>query len=279
MKALNVTIVHRIQGRIRLKLSRAPLDIDKFLMQVKKHDGINYISFNPISKTVLVKYTPTIISSIEIVVRVSIALSVEFGNTGVLIQNYSENRSLESLDYYSGVSILALLAYKTLKLNLQFGQVIEYNAGISTTLSILKHAWSEIQRKGIYDPEVVSVVYLLRALINGNILPASIITWLATFGRHLFEAPNERFLLDAHEVNKGDENDAYIDVTLKPIFNKKTAGNPFRMLVLGLGKLIGINDKNYSNILEQIKQMSRKHGNILEGINDRQEPVYMRIEY
>lgn len=279
MKSLSITILHKIQGRVRIGLSNPPINVEKFMNHVKKHEGIDIIKFNHISKSLLVCYNPTVISFIEIIMRSSIALSLEYENSPVIIQNNCDKRPMTTMDYYSGASILGLLASKGLILGDSTNKIIEYNAGISTTIAVLNHAWSEVQRKGIYDPEVVSVVYLLRALINGNILTASTITWLATFGRHLFEFPTERFVLTTTEIKKSDGKDFYIDVTLKPLIRKDYSSNPLRIVIVGLGKIIGISEKNHTTLLDQIKLMAKKHGNILEGVNNKHESVYMRIEY
>lgn len=278
MTNLNVIVIHRLPGRIRLKLNRPPNNIKQLLHRVIKHEGIKKISFNPISKSLLAQYTPSLISSTEILLRVSIALSIEFGSNSVKLDIKRNTIPMSPIDYYSGVSIGIAMLTKLLKLPVISQGYLNYNAGISTTLSVLKHAYKEVKHEGIYDPEVVSVVYLINSLINGNFLLASAVTWIATFGRHLLEAKEESCLLKAMEV-KGDEDKSYMDVEVHPIVDHSAKTYPVKVMIQGLSKIIGLKPVEHIKLMENIKRVSRAHHDVLEGVGNNTNPVYMRIEY
>ncbi len=278
MSGLNVKIIHRIQGRLRLRLSRPPAQVDVFLSKIIKHDGIESLSFNPVSKSLLAHYQPSVVSSTEILLRVSIALSVDFGNQVVRIDTHHDSRNLVYLDYYSGASILLAGLSHIVKVSDNTLKWINYNAGYSTAASVLYHAWMEVRKEGLYDPEVVSVVYLINSLIKGNFLTASAITWIATFGRHLLVPLQESCLIKAYEVMSDDEK-SYMDVEVTPIIENSSQTHPIRLLVYSIAKMAGFGTVNQGySLIDQIKHVSKAHHNVLEGIGKKPSPVYMRIE-
>ncbi len=279
MSRLNVTIIHRIPGRLRVRLSRPPSHIDSLIDKVMKHEGIESISFSPISKSLLAYYKPSVISSTEILLRISIALSADYNNKTVQVEARHDTKHLVPLDYYSGASIMLAVVSRAMGIPLGTRQWIDYNAGMSTAAAVLNHAWMEVKKEGIYDPEVVSVVYLINSLIKGNYLVASGITWAATFGRHLLEPINESCMVKAIEVNKDDDK-TYMDVEVRPVIDNTASAHPVRLFVHGLAKIVGLSPvKQQFSLMEQIKQVSKAHHNVLEGVGKVPSPVYMRIEY
>ena len=61
----------------------------------------------------------------------------------------------------------------------------DWLAGLGTAWAVVDHAWKELRERGTFDPEVLSLAYLVTAFVRGNFLTASVVTWLASFGRHL----------------------------------------------------------------------------------------------
>lgn len=278
MTNLSIVVLHRLPGRIRLKLNRPPSNVHQLLTRVMKHEGIKKLSFSPISKTLVAEYTPSLISSTEILLRVGISLSKEFGGSSVRLELKKTSIPMHVIDYYSGSAILAAMAAKLIKLPLASQMYLNYNAGLSTTASVLKHAYAEVKHEGIYDPEVVSVVYLINSLIKGNFLVASAITWVATFGRHILEPKEESCLLKALEVNEDDDK-SYMDVEVHPMMETSSGKQSIRMVVQGLAKMIGLKPVHHVQLIDSIKKVSRAHHDVLEGVGSKPNPVYMRIEY
>lgn len=278
MSRLNIKIVHRIPGRLRVRLSRAPSKVDVFLDRVAKHDGIESISFNPVSKSLLAHYTPSVVSSTEILLRMSIALSADHNNRTVQIDERHDTRKMVSIDYYSGGSIVLAALSRLVGLPESSMRLIDYNAGVSTTASVLNHAWMEVKKEGIYDPEVVSVVYLINSLIKGNYLTASAITWIATFGRHLLEPSQESCLIKALEVNQ-DSDQNYMDVEVRPVVDSLKPSSSLTLIVHGIARMVGLGPVKKHSLIDQIKQVSKAHHDVLEGVDSKPSPIYMRLEY
>ncbi len=277
MSSLSVEVIHRLPGRLRVRMSRPPVKVDTFLSNVIKHKGIIKLTFNPISKSLIAEYTPSLIASTEILLRISIALSAEHHGQAVKMDVKRNITKLTLLDYYSGSSILLALANKMINLPLQTQVWLNYNAGLSTAAAVLSHAWHDVKKEGIYDPEVVSVVYLINSLIKGNFLVASAITWAATFGRHILEPSEESCCLKAIEVNS-EGNKTYMDVEIQEVVDA-SANNPLKFIVQSLSRMIGLKPIEKQRLINSIRHVSRAHHDVLESIGRKPSPVYMRIEY
>lgn len=276
MNDLGVVIIHRLPGRIRFRLTRYPRDIKDFLDQIKRHEGIDKLIFSPVTKSLLIYYRPTLVSSIEITVRVGIALSLDYHNDRVRISHQVDYLTLQPIDYYSGLSLIALAIIKGVAPANPLIKYAQYNAGYSTVLAAINHAWLEMKREGIYDLEVISVVYLINALLKGTFLSAAAITWIATFGRHIVEPSAEECYIEASAIHGEDED--FVDVVVSQYIENDSARHSMRLLSDTLNKIIGRDPhKHYYLLMDQIKQMSRKHGNILEGIGKKPSPIYMRL--
>lgn len=278
LKNLKVTIVHYIPGRIRIRLFKSPRNINDFLDKIKSHDGIEEISFNHVTSSLLVKYRPTVVSSIEIVIRASILISLDYNGKAVTIESQSKANHLGKLDYYSMFSLIGALASNAISKDGLFTNYLKYNGTFSTLLAVLNHAVKEVKNDGLYDPEVISSVYLINSIIKGNMLFPSIVTWLVSFGRHIVVPPEEIALIEATSVIDV-ENKEFIEVIAKPAVNNNLDNNPIKLLIIIFSRLVGVNiNKNDRDIMSQVAQMAKKHGNVLEGIGSNDRSVYLRLD-
>jgi hypothetical protein len=278
MNGLEIHIAHRIPGRIRLRLGRSPRQVDSFITHVAMHKGIEATQYTAITRSLLVIYNPSVVSSTEIIVRVGIALSLEYGNSSVEIVKDDYRHRLAPIDNYAVVSLVLAMVSRSVVLQQPQVKLLDLNAGFATLAAVLRHAWKEVQHEGIYDPEVISVVYLVNSMLKGNYLAASIITWIATFGRHLIVRSDERCGVEAMSVEDVDGR-LYVDVVVKPYVEPQIARSPFKLLVVGLSRLVGLNPKRaQGSLYDQILQMSRRHGHVLEGVDTKPQPIYMRLE-
>ena len=56
-----------------------------------------------------------------------------------------------------------------------------------------EHGYQELHTRGSFDPEVMSVVYLINSIGKTNGMQASALAWALTFGRHLIpQEPREQ---------------------------------------------------------------------------------------
>lgn len=274
MGNIHIAIVHEIPGRVRLRLSLPPKDVGRIIKSIQKHEGIETIDFTQVTRSFLVKYKPTLVSSIEITVRTAMALSLENNNTAVHIIKDGSGKPLRPLDYYAGFSLL-LSALGRTRFFLPMPKNLEYHAAAATTVSVLSHAWKEVKEDGVYHPEVLSAIYLVSAIINGQVLKASVLTWIVTFGRHLMDTSEDVCIVQALEVQEVSKK-SYIDTVVRTSPN--STKKPLRLFLSALGKSMGIEiSGNTYSLLERIKRMSTEHGNVLEGLGQNTERVYIRI--
>lgn len=280
MDNLSITIIHKLPGRIRLSLSWPPKDIKKLETDVIRHEGIQSVSYNSITKSVLVYYNPAQIDFSEIIMRLAIFISVEYNMKKVIICNTHTSVGLKNLEYYSGISLMLSWLAKRANLSQDIQRILNYNAGLSSISAVLHHAWAEIKKVGVYDPEVVSVVYLINSVVKKDFLLASTLTWFITFGRHLFECENESVVLQAFRTQNKNSGNTYYDVAVKPQNNLSDKFTIIRAVLNSLTKAIGITSREDNvSLMKQIKSVSKVHENVLEGIEHKDQQVFLRLEY
>lgn len=275
-----VSILHNIPGRIRVCISWPPKNIERFEKGILLHKGIESVKYNPITKSLLIYYNPTLVSQMELVIRVAISLSLDYNLIKVSICNNSSMKGLHTWDCYSGISLLAAWYAKIMGGSLQVQNGLNWNASVSTIAAILKHAYLEVKNNGMYDLEVLSIIYLINATLKGNLLVGATITWLATFTRHLLEYQDDGIVLTAFKVCEEESNFTYYDVAIRQENDSDALKKAIQIISNSLNKLVG----TYSNSKEialknQIKMVSKDHGNILEGIRNINDRIYLRLEF
>lgn len=280
MQNLVITIVHNLPGRIRLSLTWPPKDIKKLEDDVKKHEGIHSIFYSRITKSVLVYYNPAQIEPTEVIMRLAIFMSVEYDMKKVILSNENKIAGLNKLEYYSLISLIISWTAKGLKLPYDIQSLLNYNSGLSSISAVLYHAWLEIKKCGIYDPEVVSVVYLINSIVKKDFLLASTLTWFIAFGRHLFREQNENVILQAFRTQDKDGNRTYYDVAIKPEVNISNSFTLLKAFMKSVTKFLGITIKEDNVFLmKQIQKVSKVHEYILEGMENKEQQVFLRLEF
>ena len=94
----------------------------------------------------------------------------------------------------------------------------------ATLAAVVEHGYQELHVRGSFDPEVMSVVYLINSVGKPGAVRASLLAWIITFGRHLIpHAPREQPYLIKRAKGK---------LTLTPVAGGKSewafAGSMFR---------------------------------------------------
>ena len=96
---------------------------------------------------------------------------------------------------------------------------------VGTTLAaVAEHGYQELHVRGSFDPEVMSVVYLINSVGKPGAVRASLLAWIITFGRHLVPRPPRE---QPYLVRRADKK-----LTLTPVSGAKSelafAGSMFR---------------------------------------------------
>ena len=274
-----VTVVHSLPGRVRTRLSVAPQDVQRMLAGVREHPGMESISFSPITKSILAKFNPHEISREEIALRIAFHLSLDCDSAPVRLLAEPEQRpALGGSATVSAAALALSLAIRGLNLAKGSPTTWDYLAGLGTAWAVVDHAWQELRERRTFDPEVLSLAYLVTAFGRGNFLTASVVTWVASFGRHLVALPPAGVQVRPVEVRgRGNGRSGY-EVTIGPDVDA-----PERVRILsrlqGLLKyaMTGGGAHPFRTLLEELRDVSKVHGEVLEGFGRMPQGIPIRF--
>lgn len=275
----SVTILHHIPGRLRMKLSVSPHDIDQMKYAIMGHPGINEIRFTTITRSLLVHYDSSEVSYEEIVLRTALSLSRERELVPVSVFARPEEHEVSELSFYSGISLLIAFVTRYLPIGPDTKRLFSGIAGLSTAAAVCEHGWSEVQKRGNFDPEVLSFLYLVHALFKRSVLPASFMVWITTFGRHLIRWPDNGVEIKPVPVESDDPHNPYYEVVVSsaPLAQNKMA--MFRVLpAMIYHALIGDRLIGETNMLDQIRDMAQGHDDVLEGLGKIRRGIMLQIK-
>jgi hypothetical protein len=244
---------------------------------IAEHAGIGQVQYTAVSRSVLVRYDTQDVSAEEIVIRIAIGFSLEHDNAAVRVLARPATRELTEFAFYAGVALLASLGFRVAGRRKIGGAAADWIAGLTTAGAALQHGWLEYRRQGNFDPEVIMVTYLLTALLRGNALPAAIVTWITTFGRHLARLPSPGVEVRPAEMG-GDGHSPRFEVVVTP---DRTA--PDKMTFFGmiptmlLNAITGTAPGRHASLIDDIRRVANMHDQVLEGVSGFQRGIPLRI--
>jgi hypothetical protein len=245
---------------------------------VKGHEGIVSLSYNTVSKSVLILFEPELVKEEEIIIRVALSLSRDYDLTPVRILSKPQTKEMSNFAFVSGVLLLAALTYRIVNRSTVSNNALTWIAGLGTVGAAMEHAWYEIQNRGNFDPEALSVVYLLTALPKGNFLPAALFTWFTTFGRHLLKPAATNLELTAVEKKSSGLDLPHYEVEISPDRSTSDRMVLFRVLPsIVVNALTRGRAFSEGNLLSQIRDLQKRHGETLEGLGELRKGIKLRI--
>jgi hypothetical protein len=237
------------------------------LAGVREHPGMESISFTPVTKSILARFDPREISQEEIVLRIAFQLSLDCGLVPVRLLAEPEQRpALGGSATVSAAALAWSLAMHALKMAGRSPTRWDWLAGLGTAAAVIDHAWKELRERGTFDPEVLSLAYLVTAFVRGNFLRASVVTWLASFGRHLVAVPPTGVQVRPVEVRGRENGRSGYEVMIGPDVDA-----PERVRILGALQgllkyaITGGGAHPFRTLLEELRDVSKVHGEVLEG--------------
>lgn len=196
--ALHFEVMHAIPGRLRIHLEKPITSTEAF----EGVDGVTCCRYNPRIQTLLCQYDPGRISEEQVIQCMSAIYAGQVG-TELLHVKRSEESGFSMSP--SGALALALIGVDG-ALKLAGSTLTGVSGWLSTgatMAAVVEHAYQELQLRGSFDPEVMSVVYLINSIGKTNSFQASLVAWAATFGRHLIpRAPREQVYLVRREERR-----------------------------------------------------------------------------
>jgi hypothetical protein len=273
----SVTIEHELPGRLRMRLSHALRQPERVQRLVTEHTGVGETQYTAVSRSMLVRYDPSHISAEEIVIRIATGLSLEQDNASIRVLARPPMRELTDSAFYSGIALLAALALRVLGEYTAASVVVQRIAGGSTAAAVLYHGWVDYSLRGNFDPEVLTVTYLLTALLRGGALPAAAFTWVSTFGRHLIRLPARGIVVRPAEISRRGASPRF-EVVIDP-----DPAPPDKMTFFGFiptmlfQALTGRAPVQHASLIEDIRRVAKMHDQVLEGVSDFRRGIPLRV--
>lgn len=217
--AVHLEVLSAIRGRIRMQLEK-PIRSELPFMKIP---GVNACRYNPRIRTLLCEYDPEVISEEQLIVRLGAAYAAQTDASLLHIKRSEEEGFSMAPSGYLALLCIGLDG----ALSLAGSPLTTFTRWLSTgaTLAaVVEHGYQELHVRGSFDPEVMSVVYLINSVGKPGAVRASLLAWIITFGRHLVpRAPREQPYLVRRAGKK---------LTLTPVSGAKSelafAGSMFR---------------------------------------------------
>ena len=189
--ALHLEVLSAIPGRIRLALER-PIQSEAPFRSI---DGVRECRYNPKIRTLLLLYDRERIREEDLIVRAG-AIYAGLVETKLLHVKRSEEEGFSmAASGYLALACIALDGALTAVAS-PLTQASHWLSAGATLGAVVEHGYQELHAQGSFDPEVMSVVYLINSIGKANGFQASLLAWIVTFGRHLIpKAPREQVYL------------------------------------------------------------------------------------
>lgn len=205
---VNIDIVFSISGRLRLRVEMQPIDPLFILNELKKSGEIVRGSYNDITNNFLLEYDCEEIDAKSLILKFCGLYSKQ-----VRISNMKVNFKLckrKSLGYSSALSLSFILLDLGINYLGLMGNVPKYKnfirwCALGTTIgAIFEHGHRELNENGAFDPEVMSIMYLINSINKGTVmnnngmqsgLYSPAIAWVLTFGRHILTNRNQSIII------------------------------------------------------------------------------------
>jgi hypothetical protein len=276
----SLTVLHCLPGRVRMRLSQPPADPEALIGFVGEHAGMGPIAYTARTGSLLVRFDPHAVTSEEITLRTAFRYAIDLGNRPVRLLAAPEQVTLQNSAVISGIAVLTALALRWLNPPKKGPRAIEWIAGLGTAVSVLEHGWRELRGRGYFDPEVLALAYLAAALVRGNVLKPSLVTWTATFGRHLVEAPSTGVLVEPVALPADEGRETRYELVVGPDVE---ARDRLRLGIVGMLNSVlryamtGGGAHGLRGFWEELRDLSRVHGEVLEGSGRQREGIPIRF--
>ncbi len=186
--AIHLEVLSAIRGRIRLQLEKPAASAEAF----QKIPGVLGCRYSPRIRTLLCEYDPNLISEDQLLIRLGAAYAAQTDARLLHIKHCEEQDFSMAPSGYLALLFIGLDG----ALSIAGSPLTAFTRWLSTgaTLAVVvEHGYQELHVRGSFDPEVMSVVYLINSVGKPGAVRASLLAWIITFGRHLIpRAPREQ---------------------------------------------------------------------------------------
>ena len=261
---LSVTLIHGMPGRLRLRLSEAPRDVESFLTAITAHEGLRDVRFTPVTRSVLIRYQTGHLTTEEILLRTAMACSFDHDHVPVAILPDPENEVMTDAAILAGLWLLvaALARWSALT---GPNSLLEKSAGVGVALAVLQHGWREVREKSMIDPELLTLGYLFTAFARSRPLRGAAVAWAASFGRHLLQDTPPG--VEVRPVTGSGGANAPQAYQIKPM-QQRQRHTPLlaatQAILRSMGLVLG--EGGGKNLLDELRNVALAHDRVLEGL-------------
>jgi hypothetical protein len=160
----------------------------------------------------------------------------------------------------------------------RYRRLAEIAAGAGTAAAVIGHGYGEVRDSGSFDPEVLSVVYLLYSLLQGRGLSASVVTWVASFGRHLFAPAGESILLSIHTLPRRGRQAPSYEVSARAENVRPVLQSYLSLAREFVADAVSGGEIGKERLMGSLRQMNRAHNSMLEGIGKLDDAIRVSID-
>ncbi len=268
--ALRLTLLHELPGRMRVLLSHPLRNPEGFVAALRAHDGVLPVRYSPRVRTLLATFDPASIEREELLVRMALGLSIENGFRPVRIQKKTASDALTSFEALSAATLLAAaLARALMRAGTRTAHQMEGLAAALTGGAVLLHGRRELQRAGVFHPELLSLIVLATGWRQGRPLQAASLTWVAAFGRHLKEPAEPA--VEIRPLRTNGRRD--VVVTAVP----DSPGQALLRILPTLIRSIQQTGRPLDGLLSNLREMSRHHDHVLDALGPWKQGIPVRF--
>lgn len=189
--ALHLDVLSAIPGRLRVQFER-PIEAQGHFARIR---GVTECRYNPRIQTLTCRYDEAAVSEEQLILQLGAIYVSVCGGKLLHVKRCEEEGFSMAPSGYLALGCIGLDGLLTLTGSSLTGFSRWLSAG-ATMAAVVEHGYQELHVRGSFDPEVMSVFYLLNSLGKPNGLQASALAWIVTFGRHLIpRAPREQAYL------------------------------------------------------------------------------------
>lgn len=242
-KYIEVDVVFSVAGRLRMRVVEEPKNPLNILNKLKEKTKINKGMYTGPTKTFVLEYDKDITDLNELILTFCGLYSRDIDMSEIKLNYKLSNK------HAMGYSSLVSLAFIIIDLGMNFmglglgpnfngdapglgirsgkgselgvpilgnmntyRNFVRWGALVTTTGAIFEHGYKELNERGAFDPEVMSIMYLLRSMnrstsVSGESnagLYSPAIAWLLTFGRHILTRQERSIIISTFEDENGE---------------------------------------------------------------------------
>ncbi len=269
---LSIHISHNLPGRVRFRFSKPLQDAEKLKQHVMEHEGIGEMQYSAVTNGMLVYFDEKDIDLQEIMIRSALAFSLENHLKPVHITRKTERQFITPKGIVAGLSIIASGATTLFQPVSPFRKSLDWLSALTTSAAVLEHAGYDYRKKGTVDPEVLSLIFLAnRAMAGANLFVPSLLTWMATFGRHFSDHEGEGVLL---EIRKTGDKEQNFEVNVSKLATKT---GYMDLLNVFAEKFLSSETGFDNSIFEKSKTLLESHETNLEGIGKKVNRIILNF--